>query len=353
MTKFFIQFTLSIFFVANSFAESTVPEVIKVGALLSLSGDYAPYGSEIAKGIELAALHPSTDACKLKFSFQDIGSFSAAGAASASQRALTIDKVDLGVVMGIDETDGIAPIFTKAKRPMLVLWDSVANMSKRGPLVFSNGFATDITGKIMADFANENLKARRIAIVTNNNSWSVTTTHSFEVEARRLGQDIIFNESVDVNISDFRSIIAKIKLLNPDATYIPLAVPANAGAFVKQARELQLKGEILAVESYTGDALKVSGVDAAEGVYLTWIYSDSVPEVLKLYKERYNSEPFDPATTAVGYDGVRKLEEVCERKREKEVTLLQTMKDIFGPEQRVIRSEKVFQIKGGKMVLEK
>jgi branched-chain amino acid transport system substrate-binding protein len=83
-------------------------------------------------------------------------------------------------------------------------------------------------------------KARSIGFVIQD------TLHAKEVgsgavpKAREIGLEVVFEETVQANTTDFTPIIAKLKAADPDIVYVS-AFPPFAIAFYKQALELGLK----------------------------------------------------------------------------------------------------------------
>jgi ABC-type branched-subunit amino acid transport system substrate-binding protein len=84
------------------------PRPLKIGVLLGLSGELAPLGQEIQKGLNLAADHINQTA-KLELVFEDIGSLNPKQAASAAQKLLNVDHVQAVVCMIIEEAEPVIP----------------------------------------------------------------------------------------------------------------------------------------------------------------------------------------------------------------------------------------------------
>jgi branched-chain amino acid transport system substrate-binding protein len=114
---------------------------------------------------------------------------------------------------------------------------------------------------------------------------------------------IVFNERFLQEQIDFRTTIAKLTAKNPDVVVLALA-PGTLSAFVKQARELHLPGEIAGVETFEDE----SEVKASEGGLVGAWYvnaSDPTDRFTKLYKEKNGDYP--GWASANGFDAITLL----------------------------------------------
>ena len=106
-----------LFFLA--FASSCLAGPLRIGVLLPLSGDYAAYGKLVANGFQMAAEDLMDPAPEIVF--EDTGTIDPKKIALAARVLLDVRKIDLGVVMLIDDAETIGPIFNAHKIPLLVL----------------------------------------------------------------------------------------------------------------------------------------------------------------------------------------------------------------------------------------
>jgi len=143
---------LLIVFPQNALSDDAKP--IRIAALLALSGDIAPLGNEVLRGAQIAVEeHKSLPVTLI---VEDIQSLVPKVAVSAAHKVLDTNKVDAAVTMIVEEAQPIAPLFDRAQRPLLVLWDSNKSLSEMGRFVFSNGFSTEKAGQKWLNLLTKN-----------------------------------------------------------------------------------------------------------------------------------------------------------------------------------------------------
>jgi branched-chain amino acid transport system substrate-binding protein len=323
-------------------------KTIKVAALLALSGDLAPLGSEVLKGAQLA-VDQKLDLPEISLVVEDVQSLTARAAVAAAQKSITVDNVDAAVTMIIEEAEPMAALFEREKRPLLVLWDSNKNLSNMGRYIFSNGFSTEAAGETIADFAFDKLKLRRAAIVAHNNAWSEIISPAFRSRFTELGGNVVYEQAFNPDNTDFRSSISKIKESKPDAIYLPM-VPMSSANFLSQLKAQAGKFVLLA-----GDPLIQEVIDAsnggAEGLYKTDNWTADSTELSAKYRSKFGSEPIDTTLVSLGFDGVIELRKAAATALTKKIDLREALEERYGPSHSANRQQKIFRVVDGKAKL--
>jgi len=346
---YFIPFFALLFLIEICFAQSK--ETVKVGALVSLSGDYALLGAEIRKGIELALEERIAHGKNVKIIFEDIQTINQKAAVSAAKKLIHVDKIDIGIGMVADDAEALGPIFTAQKVPLLILWDSTERLLESGPYVFSNGFSVEKAGELGARFASKKLKVERAAIVGHTAAWSQTISEAFAERFKETGGDVVAREEVSPDTVDFKSIILKLRAKNPDVIYFPLEV--NPSLFLKQAR-----GSGLSIPLVTGDAMLIPGEveaagDSAEGVFYSAVYTDNEEELQKLYDAKYGKSSEDPVSLAFGYDGMKVVFRAIDISVLESVSIRDALLKVLGPDRSANRLVQMFTIENGQPMMVK
>lgn len=299
----------------------TEKEPIKIGAILMLTGDLAMIGQEMQRGIELAVddinARGGIDGRKIEVIYEDSGFINKEKIVTAAYKLIDIDKVDTVIIDTVNAAKPIAPLFQENKIPLIVVWDDTEFIdSSVSDYIVSIGFSTEKTGQKMATFAYTNLHKRKITIVAHYDEWAEIISDSFKEQFEALGGEIVLYEKVEMDESDFRTLIEKIKYNDVDSVYLAF-VPLNIDVFLKQAKELGLDTTVLGGDTFTDDILAAAGSNA-EGVYFTNIYVDDNPLLTKLqgqYTQKYGQDiissllPF----ASFGYDGVLVVEEAMKK----------------------------------------
>lgn len=288
----------------NQSTEAPIMGSFKIGSILPLTGDFAVLGQEIRRGAEIAVEEARAKGQDIEYISED-DQFSPLVMATAAQKLIQVDKVDVAITAIIQEAKPIAPIFNKAQTPLLVTWDSNDFIKSAGDYIFSIGFSTEAAGKRMAEYAYAKASVRKIAIISHIDEWSQLIADSFAAEFIKQGGTVVMREAAQVNNKDYRTLLTKAKNAGADSIYFPLVPPANS-IVLKQVKQLGITAILFSGDGLLQDEINEAGV-ASEGVYYTNIYADHPETLADVYKKKYGSDPAEVVFVSFGYDGVRTL----------------------------------------------
>lgn len=320
------------------------PEVIKIGAILPLTGDVAILGEEVKKGMEIAEEEAKNEGINIRIIYEDDQSLSPVAAVNAANKLIQQDKIKVGLTMLVEESRPIAPIFNRAKVPLIVLWDSNRFIKEAGEYIFSNGFSTEKAGEIMGKFAYFNLKLRKVAIVKHVDPWAEIISESFENAFREAGGTVVYKETFQPTETDYRTSIAKIKKMKVDGIYFAL-IPPNSALFLKQVRELNLPVTLLTGDALIQDVIDAAG-EAAEGVYFTNIFTEpkKASMLTEKYEKKYGKSPIDVTLVSFGYDGIMLVIKAIRMGK----PLKEALITILGEDRSADRVEKIYRVVKGR-----
>src|SRR5690606_39645663 len=125
----------------TSFAASKDP--VKVGVIISMSGQFASTGKQVAAAIELYQKQHGTTVAgrEVQVIVRDDGGVAPDATRRIAQEMVTRDKVD--VLAGFALTPlayAAAPIATQSKTPMVVMAAATSAVVERSPFVVRTGF---------------------------------------------------------------------------------------------------------------------------------------------------------------------------------------------------------------------
>ncbi|HEX2270886.1 MAG TPA: ABC transporter substrate-binding protein, partial [Pyrinomonadaceae bacterium] len=186
-----------------------------------------------------------------------------------------------------------------------------------GDYIFRACFVDEFQGEVMASFAINTLKARKAAILFDfNNSYGRGLTDFFQTSFRRLGGQIVNEQSYTQGDSDFKGQLVSIRASEPDVIYIP-GYYGDVTVIAKQARQLGLTQPLLGGDGWDAPELWQLGGDALNGAYISTHYSvdDPSPAIqafVQEYKQRYGNLVPD-AHAALAYDAARLLFDAIKR----------------------------------------
>jgi branched-chain amino acid transport system substrate-binding protein len=201
-----------------------------------------------------------------------------------------------------------APICQAEHIPMISPSSTNPRVTQVGNYIFRVCFLDTFQGAVMAKFAYDTLKVRKLAILVDVRSdYSVGLQTFFGQAFKKLGGTIVTDQSYSQGDSDFRAQLTAIKGANPDAIYVP-GYYTEVGTIVHQARELGITVPFLGSDGWDSPKLWEIGGTALNGCYFSNHYAtdDPNPVVQKFvtdYKTKYGVIP--DALAALAYDAAR------------------------------------------------
>lgn len=298
---------------------------IKVGEVGSMTGSEATFGTSTHQGIELA-FKEVNDAGGIKGKKLELISLDDQGkpeeAATTITKLITQDNVVavLGEVAS-SRSLAMAPIAQNYKIPMITPSSTNPKVTEQGDYIFRVCFIDPFQGQVMAKFARENLKAKKVAILRDvKNDYSVGLADYFTETFKKMGGEIVVDQSYSAGDIDFKSQLTAIRTKGPEAIFVP-GYYTEVGLVARQARELGIKAPLLGGDGWDSPKLYEIGGKAIEGGYFSNHYSpeDKSPVVqtfIEKFKKAYGVVP--DGLAAAGYDAAMVL--VAAMKNANEIT---------------------------------
>ena len=286
---------------------------ILVGFYGSLTGDGASFGQSSREGAELAVDELNTAGGvlgrKLRLLIEDDQS-KPEEASNAVTKLITQDKV-VAVIgeVASRRTLAAAPISQRYQIPMITPASTNEKVTEVGDYVFRVCFIDPFQGEVLAKFAYNDLKARKVAILRDQaQDYSVGLTDSVAQNFTKLGGQVIAPVSYSTGDADFKAALTRIRSEKPDVLFATGYYP-EAAIITRQARELGMTMPILGGDGWVGDALQ-NGREALKNTYISNHYSGDNPDpvvqnFVNTYKKRFNRDP--DAIAALGYDAIKVL----------------------------------------------
>lgn len=310
--KILIALTAIVFVaVIVSIIQDRQPEnIIRIGAILPLSGDAAQYGKAAQKGIELAVeevnKQEKLSGEKIKIIFEDTQGNPKAGV-TVVQKLILKDKI-IAVIGDLfsSVTLAVAPIVNRKEIVLLSPASSSPEITKAGDYIFRNCPSDIYEGNIMSDYAYSHLKISKVGILYVNNDYGIGIKTVFKKDFIIKSGQIIAEESFEQNATDFRTQLLKINSQHPEAIY--LIGHKEMGLALKQSRELGITCQFLSTVMFEDPKILEIAGDAAEGVIYSAsafdVKSDkpSIRQFVDSYKNKYNVDP--DIFSALSYDSV-------------------------------------------------
>ena len=297
-------------------------ETIKIGEYASLTGKEASLGRSSHQGTLLAIEHLNAQGGvlgkKIELIAEDTQS-KAGESGTVVRKLISRDKVVaiLGEVVSSRSLEGAA-ICQASQIPMVSPASTNPAVTATGNYIFRTCFIDPFQGPVMASFAKNTLKARRIGLmVSNGSAYSVGLAKYFK-EAFLAGGGIVAAEkNYAEGDKDFKAQLTAIKAAGVDAIFNPGYY--NEGALmVRQARDLGITVPMFGADSWEAEALIELGGKAIEGVYLCSHYSPNDPspriqDFVAAYKKRWGDGFAPDSNASLGYDSALVLVDAIRR----------------------------------------
>jgi ABC-type branched-subunit amino acid transport system substrate-binding protein len=150
------------------------------------------------------------------------------------------------------------------------------------------------------------MKARgikRIALLSQVHNGILAIRQALmQLVATNQGIEIVANEEVTGDLTDFRGILQRIKSQGQIDAFLPIFFPQQLSVCIKQARAAGITSQLLGFETFEDkDAIK-----AAEGLLSGAVYAtggDPIPSFVKEYEQRYPGQSYYTANQA--YDIIK------------------------------------------------
>jgi branched-chain amino acid transport system substrate-binding protein len=293
---------------------------IVVGMYGSLTGDGASFGQSSLAGTQLAvdevnAAGGLLGGRRIRLLVEDDQS-RPDEAANAVTKLITQDRVVavLGEVAS-RRSLAAAPVAQRYQVPMITPASTNERVTEVGDYIFRVCFIDPFQGRVLAKFAFDDLKARRVAILRDiQQDYSVGLTDSIQKNFTALGGQVLDPVSYSSGDADFRAILTQVRGQKPDLVFVTGYYPEVA-IIVRQARELGMQMPLLGGDGWVGDSLQ-NGREALNGTYLSDHYAADNPDTVvqtfvKAYRSRFGGEPDSMA--ALAYDSVKVLADAITR----------------------------------------
>jgi branched-chain amino acid transport system substrate-binding protein len=296
-------------------------QVIKVGEFASLTGKEAAFGQSSHKGTLMAIEEINAQGGvlgkKLKLIYED-DQTKAGESATIAEKVISDDKVValLGEVASGRSLEA-APICQQNRVPMISPSSTNPKVTEVGNYIFRVCFTDEFQGRLIANFALDTLKAKRIALMKDVAlPYSVGLRDYFVKAYEARGGTILTEKNYSSNDKDFNAQLTAIKAENPEAIFVP-GYYTEAGLIVAQARQLGITAPIFGGDGWEAPELIQLGGDAMEGTYFSTHYSAEnqspmVQDFVKKFQAKYNGETPD-AMAALGYDSAMVLADAIKR----------------------------------------
>jgi branched-chain amino acid transport system substrate-binding protein len=296
------------------------PTEILVGEFGSLTGSTATFGISTRNGVDMAIDEVNKAGGilgkKIRVVVEDDQ-----GKPEEAQTVVTklVNKDRVVAVLGeVASSRSLAgaPICQQNRIPMISPSSTNPRVTQIGDYIFRVCFIDPFQGYVMAKFATNTLKLKKVAILRDiKNDYSVGLADVFVENFQKMGGSIVADESYSEGDADFSAQLTSMKSKNPEGIYVP-GYYTEVGLIARQARKLGVTAPLMGGDGWDSPKLFEIGGEALNDCYYSNHYSveDPSPAIVKFvaeYNKRYDEIP--DALAALGYDAARILVDAFRR----------------------------------------
>jgi branched-chain amino acid transport system substrate-binding protein len=304
-----------------SFGSARAADTVKVGVLHSLSGTMAISETSLRDVLIFTAdeINAKGGVLGKKIELVTEDNQSKAGeSATVVKKMISRDKVVaiLGEVASSRSLEA-APICQAAKIPQISPSSTNPAVTETGDYIFRVCFIDPFQGVVMAKFAKNTLKVRKVAVLTSvSSAYSVGLAKYFKERFAADGGTIAIEQKYSEGDKDFKAQLTAVKAAGIEGIFVP-GYYTEAALICKQAKDLGLQVPVFGGDGWEAPQLIEIGGAAMEGTYFSTHYSaenktPAITSFLEKFKQRFNQETPD-AMAALGYDSALVLIDAIKR----------------------------------------
>lgn len=294
---------------------------ILIGLVASQNGALRPWGQDAEFGARLAIEEVNKaggiNGKQVRLLVQDSNSDAVQGK-SAAEKLMGSKVVGLLGEVASGITKQMADVAFETGVPLIAIGATNPDITKGRANVFRVCYTDDLQGPVMAKFAFEELKLRRVAIMTDQSQpYSVGLSKTFGESFKRMGGEIVDEQIYKSGDTQFSSQLTNLKAKTPDGVFLS-GYFTEVGPIVKQAVQAGMDNvKFLGGDGWDSKEILNTGGEAIVGSFFCNHYNNldtrpQVPAFLAKWKAKYGSEP---GTTmgALAYDAAMLMVDALKR----------------------------------------
>lgn len=282
---------------------------VRVGAVLSLSGEGAYYGQAIRQGMDLAVEQVNTSGGIGGNSLRIVYLDSSSSPEQAARAAIQLyDRHDLPLILGAvlsSETLRIAPLAEQRHKILLSPASSSPEITRAGKYVFRIYPSDTLEGAYMAQLAADELRLRRVLVLAIDNAFGRGLAGVFRKSFPGAAPPLV--QAYATHGADYAAVAEKARDSGVEGIYL-VGYYSDMAEILKEIRRVSPELKILSTSSFGNPKTLESAGKAAEGVIFPAIVFDpesddpTIARFVRNFRMRYGSNP--DLWAAHGYDAV-------------------------------------------------
>jgi branched-chain amino acid transport system substrate-binding protein len=297
-------------------AQDSGKDTIKIGVILTYSGQFADPTAQIDNGIKLYLKQhgDKLGGKKVELIRKDVGGINPPVAKRLAQELVTRDNVD--ILTGFSLTPNAlagADVSAEAKKFMVVLNAATAIVTTKSPYMVRVSLTIPQLNQTLGTWARQQGLKNVYTMVTDYGP-GLDAEAAFQKGFKEAGGDIVGSVRMAVQNPDFSAYVQRAKDLNPQGIFAMIPGGAQPPAFGKALAERGIdpqKTKVMGQLEITDEQALASMGDAAIGIITAGHYdynhhSKLNEEFVKDYRADFNRNP--DFFSVGGYDGMHLID---------------------------------------------
>ncbi len=282
-------------------------DVIKIGGIGVLSGDYALYGLAVKEGVDLYVKQVNEKGGILGKQVEVLWEDTEA---QASKAILAYDKLSeevVGLIGGVlsGESKALAEVSAEDGMPQISPSATAYDVTTDRPNVFRTCFLDPFQGNAIAKYMADQGSKKVAVLYDNATEYSKGLYDAFKARSEELGVEIIAAESAAYGDKDYKTQLTTIMNASPEAVFLPY-YGADAAMILAQANELGLNVKFYGADGISDIVDYVANKSLlANLVYTDHFSTDADSQMAKDFVAAFQAEYGKMPTisfSATGYD---------------------------------------------------
>jgi len=271
-----------------TFAIAEKPE-IKIGVIAPLSADMALHGVEIQRAMTLALEQSAARNRHYRYRllFED-NQLERAKSVSAAQKLINLDKADAIVTLWPPTAEVVIPLSERSNiLHYTIAWDP--DLARKHRLVLSHQAMVGEIARATLRLLKQEGKARTAFLHMEESGFNMGA-EAVRKLASEEGIELIADEAFNPSETDFRSLIERIRLKQPQG-YLIWSVMPSMDLIIRQIRDRDPNAHLTGYFDY---AVDLKPIESSR--YVSEMFS--TPEFQRSFLARFNSAPMSKGANA-------------------------------------------------------
>lgn len=208
----------------------------------------------------------------------------------AARKAVEADVIAVIGPITSSQALSAGAVLQQAKIPMISTFATNPDVTLLGDYIFRVCFSDRFQGQALADFALQDLKAKKAVVLTSiGEKYSIGLSQIFMEHFKKGGGVTLWEGEYLNTATDFKKLLVKLSQYSPDIVFLPGFIN-NSGFIIKQSRDMGISIPFIGGDTWSNKLYEYGG-KAIEGSYYSSNWDvDSKRKTSREFVERYKND---------------------------------------------------------------